>query len=114
MVANSYLTVNYTVSNHNLGSGYGGNNSMTFLPGISEVSVNLTPSSYESSASGSVTVTMTPSLDYEIIGTPSNTVQVIGLSGPGANVFRRVDVSGGVLAEGGGKGQFVLSRYYNY
>lgn len=29
-------------------------------------------------------------------------------------MFRRVDVSGGVLAEDGGKGQLVVSRFFNY
>ncbi len=29
-------------------------------------------------------------------------------------MFRRVDVSGGVLAEGGGKGQLVVSRFFSY
>ena len=120
-VADSYLTVNYTVgstaSGYTLSGGYGGNTSATFLPGISEVSVNLTMNTNgPPPTSGPVTVTITPSANYEIIGSPSNTVEIYSIGGPEPwiNVFRRVDPVGNTLNEGGSKGQFVVSRYYAY
>ncbi len=89
---------------------------MTFLPGISEASVDLTPTVNASEASGAVTVTITPSANYEILGSPRNSVEIFSTGGPGPwiNVFRRVDPVGNTLAEGGSKGQFVVSRYYAY
>ena len=120
-VADSYLTVNYTVgstaSGYTLSGGYGGNTSATFLPGISEVSVNLTMNTNgPPPTSGPVTVTITPSSNYEIMGSPSNTVEIYSIGGPEPwiNVFRRVDPVGNTLNEGGSKGQFVVSRYYAY
>ena len=59
---------------------------------------------------------LTPSSNYEIMGSPSNTVEIYSTGGPGPwiNVFRRVDPVGNTLNEGGSKGQFVVSRYYAY
>ena len=66
--------------------------------------------------SGAVTVTITPSSNYEIMGSPSNTVEIYSIGGPGPwiNVFRRVDPAGNTLNEGGDKGRFVVSRYFSY
>ncbi len=95
-VADSYLTVNYTVtptpngpSGFTIGGGYGGNTSATFLPGISEVSVNFTMNNNAPATSGAVTVTTTPSANYEIMGSPSNSVAFIVLAdrGRGSTCF---------------------------
>ena len=81
------------------------------------MSVNLTINSNGPPvASGAVTVTIAPSANYEILGSKSNSVEIYNIGGPEpwVNVFRRVDPVGNTLAEGGDKGQFVVSRYYAY
>ncbi len=120
-VADSYLTVNYTVTPTPYGpsgfalSGYGGNTSATFMPGVSELSVNLTLNG-SGPLPGSAKMTLNPSSQYTIMGADSNTVAIYDVGGDSKwiNVFRRVDPVGNTLNEGGDKGRFVVSRYFSY
>ena len=120
-VADSYLTMNYTVTPTPNGpsgfaiGGYGGNTSATFLPGVSELSVNLTLNG-SGPLPGSAKMTLNPSSQYTIMGADSNTVAIFDVGGDSKwiNVFRRVDPVGNTLNEGGDKGRFVVSRYFRY
>ncbi len=88
---------------------------MTFMPGVSELSVNLTLNG-SGPLPGSAKLTRNPSSNYTIVGADSNTAAIynVGDDSKWINVFRRVDPVGNTLNEGGDKGRFVVSRYFSY
>ena len=85
------------------------------MPGVSELSVNLTLNG-SGPLPGSAKLTRNPSSNYTIVGADSNTAAIynVGDDSKWINVFRRVDPPGNTLNEGGDKGRFVVSRYFSY